>query len=51
MKKICFVLTVSTGINYGSIFTGPSVRNNDELKNFFLNFMMFRLTILIIKTL
>ncbi|MCD5001894.1 hypothetical protein IV487_05325 [Enterococcus saccharolyticus] len=35
MKKICFVLTVSTGINYGSIFSLPFIRNHDELKEYF----------------
>ncbi|SES73141.1 hypothetical protein SAMN04487821_10283 [Enterococcus malodoratus] len=35
MKKICFVLTVSTGINYGSIFTNPRVRNDEDLKDYF----------------
>ena len=35
MKKICFVLTVSTSINYGSIFANPRVRNNEDLKDYF----------------
>ncbi|MBO0454473.1 hypothetical protein [Candidatus Enterococcus murrayae] len=35
MKKICFVLTVSTGINYGSIFAAPAIRNNESLKAYF----------------
>lgn len=35
MKKICFVLTVSTGINYGSIFSVPLIRNHDDLKEYF----------------
>lgn len=35
MKKICFVLIISTGINYGSIFPYPLVRNNDALKEYF----------------
>lgn len=37
MKKICFVLTVSTGINYGSIFAAPILRNNEDLKAYFSN--------------
>ncbi|MGF2941839.1 hypothetical protein [Enterococcus xiangfangensis] len=36
MKKICFVLTVSTGINYGSIFAAPLIKNHDDLKDYFL---------------
>ncbi|MGX7203710.1 hypothetical protein [Enterococcus pingfangensis] len=35
MKKICFVLTVSTGINYGSIFAAPTIKNHDDLKDYF----------------
>ncbi|MGG5373241.1 hypothetical protein [Enterococcus sp. AZ196] len=35
MKKICFVLTVSTGINYGSIFAAPAIKNNESLKDYF----------------
>jgi len=35
MKKICFVLTVSTGINYGSIFPAPAVRGYKKLKEYF----------------
>ncbi|MDK1727792.1 hypothetical protein [Dellaglioa algida] len=34
-EKICFVLTVSTGINFGSIFSTPLIKNNDELKAYF----------------
>ncbi|TFJ46639.1 hypothetical protein [Carnobacterium divergens] len=35
MKKICFVLTVSTGINYGSLSSVPFVKNYDDLKEYF----------------
>lgn len=35
MKKICFVLTVSTGINYGSMFAGAAVRNYEDFKEYF----------------
>ena len=35
MKKLCFVLTVSTGINYGSIFTGAAVRGHNDLRDYF----------------
>ncbi|MCO6017684.1 hypothetical protein CKN86_10770 [Carnobacterium divergens] len=35
MKKIGFVLTVSTGINYGSIFSLPLIKNHDDLKEYF----------------
>lgn len=35
MKKICFVLTVSSGINYGSIFPTPLIKDNSDLKKFF----------------
>ncbi|MBO0453739.1 hypothetical protein [Candidatus Enterococcus murrayae] len=35
MKKICFVLTVSSGINYISIFAGPLFRDNDDFKEYF----------------
>ena len=37
MKKICFVLTVSTGINYGSISAAPLLKNNEDLKEYFSN--------------
>ncbi len=35
MKKICFVLIVDAGINYGSIFSLPFLRNQDDLKEYF----------------
>lgn len=35
MKKICFVLTVNAGINYGSILFLPFFRNRDDLKEYF----------------
>ena len=35
MKKICFVLTVSAGINYVSIFAGPALMDNDDFKDYF----------------
>lgn len=35
MKKICFVLTVSMGVNYMSIFPFPIYRTYNELKEFF----------------
>lgn len=35
MKRICFVLTVSTGINFGSIFSRPVVRGHQDLKKYF----------------
>ena len=35
MKKICFVLTVSSGINYSSIYSFPLIRNHDDLKEYF----------------
>lgn len=35
-KKICFVLSVSTGIiGYGSLFSTGWFKNNDDLKNYF----------------
>lgn len=37
MKKLCFVLTVSSGINYASIFAGPTLRDNDDFKDYFSN--------------
>lgn len=38
MKKICFVLTVSSFINYVSIFAGPALRNNDDFKDYFSDY-------------
>lgn len=35
MKKICFVLTVSTGISYGSISGFPAIKNDEDLKKYF----------------
>ncbi|WP_411469788.1 hypothetical protein [Bacillus thuringiensis] len=35
MKKICFVLIVDAGINYGSIFSLPFLKNQDDLKGYF----------------
>ncbi|MCZ2491674.1 hypothetical protein [Dellaglioa carnosa] len=35
MKKICFVLTVSSGINFGSIDVIPFIKNHDDLKDYF----------------
>lgn len=35
MKKLCFVLTVSMGVNYMSIFPFPIYRTYNELKEFF----------------
>lgn len=35
MKKICFVLTVSTGINYGSAFSFPLFRDHEAMKEYF----------------
>ncbi|MFR3684658.1 hypothetical protein [Enterococcus avium] len=35
MKKICFVLIVSTGLTYTSIFPAPAVLNNEDLKRYF----------------
>lgn len=34
-EKICFVLTVSTGLTYTSIFPAPAVLNNEDLKRYF----------------
>ncbi|MDT2614606.1 hypothetical protein [Enterococcus dongliensis] len=35
MKKICFVLNVSSGINYGSVSAFPLIKNNGDLKKYF----------------
>ncbi|CAM2896452.1 hypothetical protein [Dellaglioa algida] len=35
MKKICFVLTVSSGINFSSIDAIPFIKNHDDLKAYF----------------
>lgn len=35
MKKICFVLTLSMGIDYMSIFPFPIYRSYNEVKDFF----------------
>ncbi|MEG2324924.1 MAG: hypothetical protein RSB63_02330, partial [Enterococcus sp.] len=35
MKNLCFVLTVSSGINYGSISSVPLIKNNEDLKEYF----------------
>ncbi|MGH1831231.1 hypothetical protein ABE871_07300 [Enterococcus gilvus] len=38
MKKICFVLNFCSGLNYASMFAGPTYKNNDSLKNYFSNY-------------
>lgn len=35
MKKICFVLTVSTGLSYSSLFSAPNFSDNSDLKDYF----------------
>ena len=35
MKNLCFVVTVSSGINYGSISSVPLIKNNEDLKEYF----------------
>ncbi|MBO0409784.1 hypothetical protein JZO81_01880 [Enterococcus hulanensis] len=35
MKKICFVLTVSSLINYVPIFAGPTLMDTDVFKDYF----------------
>lgn len=48
-EKICFVLTVSTGLTYTSIFPAPAVLNNEDLKSIFQRITMFRLITLEIR--
>lgn len=38
MKKICFVLIVDVGINYGLIFFLLFLRNQDDLKEYFFKY-------------
>ncbi|MDT2521985.1 hypothetical protein [Enterococcus raffinosus] len=35
MKKICFVLTVSTGLSYSSMFLPVNFSDNSDLKEYF----------------